>query len=261
MASLRTRPGLVDAVVAALITAFVQVEILTTDSTPRWGSCSRRSPSPSRSRGGARPRCPPRRRPSSRSPCSGVSPRSRRRSSSRCCSPLLGGAQRRGGPRGSASRSPSPGAGERAGRRRGDGPGHRGAWFAGRLVRAREEDARRLRELAEALEHERVEQARLATVRSARGSPASCTTSSRTRWRSSSSRRGRSGCTSPPGQESTDRALRSIEATGRAALAEMRRLVGLLRDDERAPALAPRPSLDNLEGSSTACATPGCRSR
>jgi signal transduction histidine kinase len=52
----------------------------------------------------------------------------------------------------------------------------------------------------------------------------------------------------PPGQESTDRALRSIEATGRSALAEMRRLVGLLRDDDRAPALAPRPSLTNLEG-------------
>jgi signal transduction histidine kinase len=42
-------------------------------------------------------------------------------------------------------------------------------------------------------------------------------------------------------------ALLVVEETGRQALAEMRRLVGVLRRPEEAPALAPQPSLQHLE--------------
>jgi signal transduction histidine kinase len=37
-----------------------------------------------------------------------------------------------------------------------------------------------------------------------------------------------------------------VERTGREALAEMRRMVGVLRRPEEAPALAPQPSLDHV---------------
>ena len=42
-------------------------------------------------------------------------------------------------------------------------------------------------------------------------------------------------------------ALEAVEKTGRQALAEMRRMVGVLRHPEEAPALAPQPSLEYLE--------------
>src|SRR5262249_47462391 len=45
-----------------------------------------------------------------------------------------------------------------------------------------------------------------------------------------------------PEQEREREALRTVEETGRAALAEMRRLVGVLRRPEEAPALVPQPS-------------------
>jgi signal transduction histidine kinase len=41
--------------------------------------------------------------------------------------------------------------------------------------------------------------------------------------------------------------LLSVEETGRRALAEMRRLLGILRKDEREPALAPQPGLARLD--------------
>jgi signal transduction histidine kinase len=47
-----------------------------------------------------------------------------------------------------------------------------------------------------------------------------------------------------PEQEKERHALLTVEQTGREALAEMRRLVGVLRsDDHEAPALAPQPGL------------------
>ena len=52
-----------------------------------------------------------------------------------------------------------------------------------------------------------------------------------------------------PEQEQEREALLAVERTGREALAEMRRVVGALRDQDEAPALAPQPSLrrvDNL---------------
>lgn len=38
----------------------------------------------------------------------------------------------------------------------------------------------------------------------------------------------------------------AVEATARQAMAEMRRLFGLLRTDAEQPALAPQPGLDQL---------------
>ena len=49
-----------------------------------------------------------------------------------------------------------------------------------------------------------------------------------------------------PGQESTAEVLRSIEDTGRQAMTELRRLLGLLRRGEDRPALRPQPGLSAL---------------
>jgi signal transduction histidine kinase len=50
-----------------------------------------------------------------------------------------------------------------------------------------------------------------------------------------------------PDQEKEHQALVVVEQTGREALAEMRRMVGVLRRPEEAPALAPQPSLEHLD--------------
>jgi signal transduction histidine kinase len=48
-------------------------------------------------------------------------------------------------------------------------------------------------------------------------------------------------------QEKEREALLVVEQTGREALAEMRRMVGVLRRPEEAPALAPQPSLEHID--------------
>jgi signal transduction histidine kinase len=51
-----------------------------------------------------------------------------------------------------------------------------------------------------------------------------------------------------PGDLDEDKeALRHVEQTGRAALAEMRRLLGAMRSDEDGLALAPQPGMNSLE--------------
>jgi signal transduction histidine kinase len=50
-----------------------------------------------------------------------------------------------------------------------------------------------------------------------------------------------------PEQQREREALLIVEQTGREALAEMRRMVGVLRRPEEAPALAPQPSLGRLD--------------
>jgi signal transduction histidine kinase len=50
-----------------------------------------------------------------------------------------------------------------------------------------------------------------------------------------------------PHQEKEREALLVVEQTGREALAEMRRMVGVLRRPEETPALAPQPSLEHLD--------------
>jgi signal transduction histidine kinase len=47
--------------------------------------------------------------------------------------------------------------------------------------------------------------------------------------------------------ETTRRALGTIAETGRTALAEMRRLLGVLRSEPRSPDRAPQPGVDQLE--------------
>jgi signal transduction histidine kinase len=48
-------------------------------------------------------------------------------------------------------------------------------------------------------------------------------------------------------QQREREALQTVEETGRAALSEMRRLVGVLRRPEEAPALVPQPSLEYVD--------------
>jgi len=50
----------------------------------------------------------------------------------------------------------------------------------------------------------------------------------------------------PEGLAEEREALTGVERTGRTALAEMRRLLGAMRDDDGAPARAPQPGLDDL---------------
>jgi signal transduction histidine kinase len=50
-----------------------------------------------------------------------------------------------------------------------------------------------------------------------------------------------------PDQERERAALETVEATGREALAEMRRMVSVLRSPDAAPDLAPPPTLDQLD--------------
>jgi signal transduction histidine kinase len=50
-----------------------------------------------------------------------------------------------------------------------------------------------------------------------------------------------------PHQQQEREALMVVEQTGREALAEMRKMVGVLRRPEEAPALAPQPSLEHLD--------------
>jgi signal transduction histidine kinase len=49
-----------------------------------------------------------------------------------------------------------------------------------------------------------------------------------------------------PEQERERQALLTVEETGRQALVEMRRLVGIMRSEEEVPALAPQPGLGTL---------------
>jgi signal transduction histidine kinase len=127
------------------------------------------------------------------------------------------------------------------------GPAWAGIWLAGRLVRARERDARRLRELAEALERERVEEARLAVAeertRIARELHDVVAHAMSTIVLEAGAER----VNLDEGQTSPRQALHSIERTGRQALAEMRRLVGVLRTGEDEPELFPQPSLAQLD--------------
>ena len=51
----------------------------------------------------------------------------------------------------------------------------------------------------------------------------------------------------PPEQERERQALETVEATGREALTEMRRLVGLLREQGAMPEFAPQPSMRTLD--------------
>ena len=83
--------------------------------------------------------------------------------------------------------------------------------------------------------------------RSGRGSRASCTTSSPTTCRSWSCRPGAERRAIGDERPETSEVLETIEDTGRAAMAEMRRLLGMLRRSDDELALAPQPSLRYLD--------------
>ena len=121
------------------------------------------------------------------------------------------------------------------------------AWFVGVLLNQRSIKMRELRAKAEKLESEREERARTAVeeerARIARelhdvvGHSVSVMT-----VQASAVRR-----LLKEDQEKEREALLVVEQTGREALAEMRRLVGVLRRPEEAPARAPQPSLEHLD--------------
>ena len=120
-----------------------------------------------------------------------------------------------------------------------------GAWLAGRMVRQRQDYAAALEERAEALERERETSARAAVVEE------------RTRIARELHdvvahtlgvmvvQAGAERLHEEPGTAAHD-ALSSIERSGRQALTEMGRLVGVLRTEEP-EALGPQPGLDQLD--------------
>ena len=122
-----------------------------------------------------------------------------------------------------------------------------GAWLAGRLMRGRQLYAAALEERAGALERDREVNARLAAaeerVRLARELHDVVGHSVSLMVVQAGAERLALGEERP----STREALLAIERTGREALAEMSRLLGILRTHGEQLALAPRPSLAQVE--------------
>ena len=123
-----------------------------------------------------------------------------------------------------------------------------GPFLVGRIVNARVELARELREKAARLEKEQQERARLAVAeeraRIAREMhDVVAHNLSVMVVQSSAARR-----MIDRNPERASEALASVEHTGREALAEMRRMLDMLRGADEAPALAPQPSIDELDG-------------
>lgn len=127
------------------------------------------------------------------------------------------------------------------------GPFLLGVWLAGRLFRDRQRLAATLQSRTDALEREQEEAARLAIAeeraRIARELHDAIAHSVSVMVVEAGAER----LALRDGAESTREALMSIEKTGRQALTEMRRLVGMLREEEKEGALAPQPSLAHLE--------------
>ena len=122
-----------------------------------------------------------------------------------------------------------------------------GAWLAGRAIRYRREREHVLELLTVDLEREREEKARAAVaeerVRIAR--ELHDVVAHAISVIVLQARGGRRSLATDPGE--TREALDMIEATGSEALAEMRRLLGMLRRDDEEIALAPQPSLRYLD--------------
>jgi signal transduction histidine kinase len=120
-------------------------------------------------------------------------------------------------------------------------------WLVGRAMRYRRERERVLERLTVDLDHEREEKARAAVaeerVRIAR--ELHDVVAHAISVIVLQARGGRRSLATDPGE--TREALDMIEATGSQALAEMRRLLGMLRRDDEEIALAPQPSLRYLD--------------
>jgi signal transduction histidine kinase len=122
-----------------------------------------------------------------------------------------------------------------------------GAWFAGRLVQKRQLYAQAFAERARVLELERDANARVAAaeerVRIAREMHDAVGHSVSVMVVQAGAERLALGDERPATRE----ALLAIERTGREALAEMSRLLGILRKDGEGLSLAPRPSLAQID--------------
>ena len=122
-----------------------------------------------------------------------------------------------------------------------------GAWFAGRLVRQREVHARVVGERSAALEREREANARVAAAeeraRIARELHDVLSHSVSVMVVQAGAERLALGSD----RAATGETLEAIEKTGRQALEEMRRLLGMLRAEGESPAHAPQPTLAELD--------------
>jgi signal transduction histidine kinase len=126
------------------------------------------------------------------------------------------------------------------------GPLTTATWLVGRLVRSWRRQAADLGRLADALDRERAENARLAVTderaRIARELHDVVGHTVSLMVLQAGAERLALGEHSP----STRDALAEIEQSGRSTLAELRRLVGVLRRDDEEPELAPAPGLTRL---------------
>jgi signal transduction histidine kinase len=127
------------------------------------------------------------------------------------------------------------------------GPFFVGVWLAGRLFRDRQRLAAALQSRTEVLEREQHESARLAIAheraRIARELHDVVAHSVTVMVVQAGAER----LALRDEAESTREVLRSIERTGRQALTEMRRLLGMLREEDDDTTLAPQPGLAHLE--------------
>jgi signal transduction histidine kinase len=123
-----------------------------------------------------------------------------------------------------------------------------GAWLAGRLVRQREAHGRVVEERSAALERERGANARVAAAeeraRIARELHDVLSHSVSVMVVQAGAERMALGTE----RAATGETLEAIEKTGREALGEMRRLLGMLRAEGEPPAHAPQPTLAELDG-------------
>jgi len=122
-----------------------------------------------------------------------------------------------------------------------------GPWLAGRAIRHRRLSERRLEARALTAEREREEKARAAVAeeRARIARELHDVVAHAISVIVVQARGGRRSVATEP--EEARGAFDSIETTGREALAEMRRLLGMLRTDDQELALAPQPSLHYLD--------------
>jgi signal transduction histidine kinase len=123
-----------------------------------------------------------------------------------------------------------------------------GPWLAGRAIRSRRLSERRLEHRAVAAEREREERARAAVAkeRARIARELHDVVAHAISVIVLQARGGRRSLAREP--EESREAFDSIELTGRQALTEMRRLLGMLRQGDEELALAPQPSLAGLGG-------------
>ena len=119
-------------------------------------------------------------------------------------------------------------------------------WFVGRVARERGRRAAAFRELAAqaALEHERHEQAAIAQERERIGGELQDIIAHSVSAMVIQAGGARRLLFSDPARARDS--ILTVERTGREALADMRRLLGMLRKDDDQRALAPQPGLDQL---------------